>query len=129
MKVLLDTHALLWLIEGDQRLPLSLRTLLEQTSTQKYVSNISFWELSIKKSLGKLQTRQSPSTMFKQIQMTDTILLDICSHYLTQLEILPFHHRDPFDRLLIATAMVEGLTLISADRHFLTYEGLNLLWG
>ncbi|MGE3727383.1 MAG: type II toxin-antitoxin system VapC family toxin [Candidatus Sericytochromatia bacterium] len=124
----MDTHALLWFIEGDQRLPSPLRTILDQVDTQKYVSKISFWELSIKKSLGKLHTRQAPSTMLQQIQMTDALVLGIQSTHLTQLETLPFHHRDPFDRLLIATAMAEGLTLISADQHFHAYEGISLLW-
>ena len=128
MRVLLDTHALLWFIEGDARLPVVLQTLMNQAVTQKYVSRISFWELSIKASLGKLNTVQSPALMLKQVESTDAVMLDIQSSYLEHLKVLPFHHRDPFDRLLIATAMTEELPLISADRHFQRYEGLKLLW-
>lgn len=105
-----------------------MQMVLAHPDTKKYVSRISFWELSIKTSLKKLDTIQSPAHMFEQIQMTDAILLGIEATYLTKLESLPFHHRDPFDRLLIATAIAEGLTLISADRHFRSYEGLALLW-
>lgn len=128
MRVLLDTHVLLWLIEGDRRLPLALQTLLNQVSTQKYVSKISFWELTIKVALGKLKTVLSPALMLEQIASTDALILGLQPAYLQQLEDLPFHHKDPFDRLLIASAMAEDLTLISADRHFQAYEGLSLLW-
>lgn len=129
MRVLLDTHVLLWLIEGDERLPQAIRQLLNDKTTQKCISTASFWELTIKVALNKLQVASPPAEMYAQIQNSDAILLGIQPRHLARLQILPHHHRDPFDRLLIATALAEELTIVSADSHFQDYDGLNLLWG
>jgi len=129
MQILLDTHALLWANEDDHRLPQNIKDLLNDKNTRKYVSTASFWELSIKHSLGKLRCKQAPTAMFRALEATDLRLLGITPSVLDQLENLPYHHRDPFDRLLIATALSEDLVLISADQQFQQYTQLKLLWG
>ncbi|MGV3527104.1 MAG: type II toxin-antitoxin system VapC family toxin [Candidatus Sericytochromatia bacterium] len=127
MRALLDTHILLWYLEGNSRLPLDIRQQLDQSHVFKFVSAVSFWELSIKQSLGKIKLKESPSQTMGLINRSNLRLLNMQASHLSMLEQLPFHHRDPFDRLLIATALSEGLTLISADSLFKNYAQLELL--
>ena len=116
---LLDTHALLWTLEGDKRLRPSARTLL-LNAEKRYVSMASLWEISIKASLGNL--RPLPDQFDALLVMRGFTLLPIALPHVMRVQHLPFHHRDPFDRLLIAQAMSEGVPILTADPEFAAYD-------
>jgi PIN domain nuclease of toxin-antitoxin system len=126
--VLLDTHTMLWFLWDDSRLSGSARSLIEDANNRKLVSIASCWEIAIKVGLGKLDLGE-PSRSFlpREIARNNFELLPISLDHATMVEGLVAHHRDPFDRLLIAQAMVEGLSLVSADAVFDQY-GVSRLW-
>ena len=128
MKTLLDTHVFLWLITGDGRLSKSARQAYLDPETGVYLSAASFWEIGIKTSLGKLTLKEDWLQGFEEQMKINTIQwLPIESRHCEQVSRLPFHHRDPFDRMLIAQALVEDLTLVSSDACFAAY-GVPCLW-
>jgi len=127
MKILLDTHTFLWFLGGNEELSKKARTLVENTQNEKYVSIASFWEISIKNSLGKL-TLDVPFAELKTEAIKNSFqILPITFEDTLQLNTLPFHHRDPFDRIIISQAMANNLTLLSRDNNFSQYN-VNLLW-
>ena len=128
MKLLLDTHSFIWFVEGNPALSSHARTLIEEPTNEVFLSMASVWEMAIKVSLGKIRLSQ-PFDLFipYQLLLNDIILLDVAVRHTLLVATLPFHHRDPFDRLLIAQILVEGWPLISADSIFDTY-GVNRLW-
>ena len=103
MKLLLDTHSFIWFIEDNLSLSLRVRTLIEEPTSEVLLSVASVWEMAIKVSLGRLQLSQ-PFELFipHQLLLNDITLLDITLNHTLKIATLPFHHRDPFDRLLIA---------------------------
>ena len=123
MKLLLDTHVLIWAVLDDPHLPERFRQALADPAAEVHVSAVSVWEVAIKRGLGKLAV---PPEVFDQAVRAGTIALPITWDHARAVESLPPHHADPFDRLLIAQAQVEGLTLLTADRQFRAYE-VNLL--
>lgn len=130
MNLLLDTHTFLW-VAGRQQfalLPKATREILEDGANTLWLSLASIWELSIKVSIGKLQLTESVIDLvqFQQAQI-GIRLLPITLAHLELIETLPFHHKDPFDRLLIAQAQVENLTVVSIDAAFDAYS-VNRLW-
>lgn len=128
MRLLLDSHALLWFCEGNAALSVSARAAIEDLGNEKYVSHVTAWEVAIKASLGKLKLAVPYDELFPGALLTNGFLaLPPAFQHYRELLTLPFHHRDPFDRLLIAQARVEGLTLVSCDPHFPAYGG-PLLW-
>jgi len=127
VKYLLDTHALIWFLEGDERLSITARSIICNDDADIYVSIVSLWEMAIKISLGKLELSQSLEQIFVKLpQQAITILAVQPSHVLTLLS-LPFEHRDPFDRLLIAQSLRENMQLISNEVLFLRY-GADRVW-
>ena len=126
MKVLIDTHILLWFINNDPKLSLKTKVLL-QSDIDIAVSIASLWEIAIKLSIGKLTLPGSIEELFPlQLTLNQIDLLPIEVRHLQALSKLPFHHRDPFDRLIIAQALVENIGLVSVDQVFETY-GVKLL--
>ena len=125
---LLDTHAFLWLATDDERLSHAARELVLDPSTELFLSVGSVWEIAIKKSLGRMELTIPLSRLVEeQLKHLRTNLLEIrCEHALL-VETLPFHHRDPFDRLLIAQAIQENLPLLSADKQLDAYP-VNRVW-
>lgn len=125
---IIDTHVLLWFMEGSPNLPEETRQLIG-TADKVYISIVTFWELAIKNSIGKLILHTSISDIIKvaEEELHFTIL-PIKSVHLDIVSTLPFHHRDPFDRMLIAQAKAENATLISADEHFPEY-GVDVIWN
>ena len=117
MRVLLDTHYLLWIDTGVP-LPGDARELLDQAE-EVCVSVVSFVEVAIKASLGRLPTRPEP--LWVLVEQSQMSLLPIEVAHTARLTDLPHHHRDPFDRLLIAQAQVEGMVLLTADRQLEPY--------
>ena len=128
MKYLLDTHALLWSADDDPRLGQSAReTILDDASTLT-VSVASAWELSIKTGAGKLVLAPTAMKWFKQATRVGRIqVLAVELVHLDELESLPRHHGDPFDRLMICQARALGLTVITGDRAFAAYD-VETLW-
>jgi PIN domain nuclease of toxin-antitoxin system len=122
MRVLLDTHTLLWHFLGDSRLSAAAKYTIENPTNAVLVSPASYWEISIKVSRGKLILHR-PYPVFIQEAITDNgfTILPIHPLHTSELIGLPFHHRDPFDRLLIAQAVVEQIPVISADPMFDSY--------
>ena len=112
-RYLLDTHAFLWTVNGDRRLSPSVAALIRRPDNSSYVSVASVWEISIKAGLGKLPGLSSDPELL--ISDAGLLLLDIDIAHAKQVAHLPHHHRDPFDRMLIAQAQVEGLILITDD--------------
>jgi PIN domain nuclease of toxin-antitoxin system len=122
MKLLLDTHVLLWLNDAPEKLsPLAL-TLCQDRANELYLSVVSIWEIQIKHQLGKLELDVSLAEIVR-IQQTDNELkiLSMELLHIYTLETLPFYHNDPFERLLIAQAIHEKMSLISADKQFIQY--------
>ncbi len=128
MKLLLDTHVFLWFIGGDKRLSPSAQVLIEDVSNDAYLSVASLWEMAIKISLGRLQLAQPFETFIPhQLSLNRIGLLGITMSHTARVAALPFHHRDPFDRLLVAQAQVEQMPLMSSDPAFDAY-GITRLW-
>lgn len=122
MQYLLDTHTLIWMVEGDSRLSDTAIEIIRKTDHRIVVSMVSFWEISIKRSLGKLKLSSPTSTIMKEVERQEIELLNIKESHLTKLEQLPFHHRDPFDRMLVAQSQAESLEILSKDPAFLNYD-------
>jgi PIN domain nuclease of toxin-antitoxin system len=128
MRLLLDTQAFLWWIADDRRLSRRARSAIANRSNECSVSLASCWEISIKVSLGKL-TLDSPVDRFipEQLDANGFGALPIDFNHVARVARLPFHHRDPFDRLLVAQALVEDLAVVSVDRVFVRY-GVRRVW-
>ena len=128
MNILIDTHALLWFLRGDSRLSDIARTAIESTANQKVLSDASVWEMSIKQSLGKLKLAETfESRLVAALKRNAIGSLPLARPHLFAVSRLPFHHRDPFDRLIIATAMVENLPVVTQDPHFSAYP-IEVIW-
>jgi PIN domain nuclease of toxin-antitoxin system len=122
MKLLLDTHVFLWLNDDPNKLSPASRLVCDDPANSLYISLTSIWEIQIKHQLGKLQFDLPWQDMLKvQQQDNGMILLPIEISHIAALENLPPVHRDPFDRLLIAQAIQENMTLLSADSVFAHY--------
>lgn len=128
MKLLLDTHAFLWFIGGNPRLSPSSREAIEAQENKRFISAASIFEMAIKISLGKL-TVELPleQILAREIDSGSFSLLPIEIRHVAALASLPFHHRDPFDRLLAAQSLVDDLVFLSVDEAFDAY-GVRRLW-
>ena len=128
MRLLLDTHTFLWFIEGSRLLSRTGRRLIEDPTNSPFLSIASLWEMAIKLSLGKLIIQQPFETLIpSQLHAAGVSVLPITFDHLVTLIALPFHHRDPFDRVLAAQATVEGVTIVSRDASFDAYP-ITRLW-
>jgi PIN domain nuclease of toxin-antitoxin system len=128
MGALLDTHALLWWVEGDERITPKLRRLIGQPDEDVFVSAATAWEIATKARIGKLRTPDALLQDFVEaIEMLGFLPLPILLRHGYDAGQLPGAHRDPFDRMLAAQARAEGLTLISADPAFASL-GVPALW-
>jgi len=118
MEILLDTHTLLWHLTDNPKLDKSKSALIENAENKKFISIASLWEIGIKKSIGKLAVNQAISEL-----LPDEInILNINTSHIDKVTELPFHHRDPFDRIIIAQAIVENLTILTVDDNFKYYD-------
>jgi PIN domain nuclease of toxin-antitoxin system len=128
MRVLLDTHAFLWFIAGSPMLSQRAKTCIEDAANEKLISIASIWEMAIKISIGRLSLSE-PFERFipHQIQINGFDLLPILFEHLSPLTSLPFHHRDPFDRLLVGQCITEKCAVISRDAAFDSYK-IERLW-
>jgi PIN domain nuclease of toxin-antitoxin system len=122
MQVLLDTHILIWFLEGNSLLSVKRQKLLSQTQNDVYLSIASLWELAIKISIGKITLSKSLFQIIQQLGIENIEILPILPQHVLQIETMPFHHRDPFDRIIIAQGYVENLTILSDDTEFVNYS-------
>lgn len=129
MKVLLDTHSFLWFIAGDEQLPAYARQLIEEPENERYLSVVSVWEMTIKSSLGRLTAPMPPSALIREHVWGNAIeLLSMAPGHFDVLYGLPFEHKDPFDRVLIAQARHEEMVLVTKDPAFEAY-GVRIAWS
>jgi PIN domain nuclease of toxin-antitoxin system len=128
LRLLLDTHAFLWFVLNDPQLSAAARTAISDPLNDVFVSPATFWEVAIKVSIGKYTVPGALEDFFQRgIKDNDFEVLPIEARHAAQVAVLPFHHKDPFDRMLIAQALVEGLTLVSIEAAFAAY-GVKRLW-
>jgi PIN domain nuclease of toxin-antitoxin system len=125
--ILLDTHTFIWLSEDDPNLPVSMRDMTEDTD-EVFVSIASFWEISIKLTIGKLSLQADFNEIESRFTETRFQLLPISIKDTVQLRQLPLHHKDPFDRILIAQAINHSLAIVSADVAFDAYP-IQRVWA
>lgn len=126
--LLLDTQAMLWFFWDDPQLSAEAKAAIEDADHRKLVSVASCWEVAIKVGLGKLELGESSRTFLpREVARNNFELLNITLDHATAVEGLPLHHRDPFDRLLIAQSTVENLRVVGADPAFDAY-GIQRLW-
>lgn len=122
-RLLLDTHAFIWWIAGNESLGQKAREQIADTGNEIYISSASVWEMSIKQQLGKLSAPEDLETVVERCGFS---ALPISLFHAQQAGSLPAHHRDPFDRMLIAQGQAEGLTIVTQDSAFPAY-GIHLL--
>jgi PIN domain nuclease of toxin-antitoxin system len=128
MNLLLDTHTFLWFINDDAALTPRAKSLIEEVQNDIYLSVASVWEVAIKVNLGKL-TMPTPFVKFivEQLQQNSISLLNIKTAHAGGVATLPLHHRDPFDRLLIAQSLHESFPIVGKDEQFDAY-GVTRYW-
>ncbi len=127
-RYLLDTHTVLWFLQDAPELPDAVASRIEAEDAVNHVSMASIWEMAIKVSLGKLAVPYSlESDLPGILEESGFAMLNLSFHHLGSVARLPFHHRDPFDRVLIAQAQIEGLILLSRDPSFDAY-GVTRIW-
>jgi PIN domain nuclease of toxin-antitoxin system len=128
MRLLLDTHAFLWFIQGSQNLSATARNLIEDQGNQKLLSIASLWEISIKVSIGKLDVGMAIAQLVsREVYGNGFEVLAIQANHLDELTKLIFHHKDPFDRLIIAQALAERMPVVTKDEAFGRYP-VSRLW-
>ena len=126
MRYLIDTHVALWVFKGE---PISdkARKILDDAAAEIFVSIASAWEVAIKLSTGKLKYTGGVKTFLDRVKLNEFELFGVEESHIKLLEELEYHHRDPFDRLLIAAAIAEDMTFISADENVPKYD-VKWLW-
>lgn len=128
MDVILDTNALIFYLQGSSRLKAKSKSLISSPENNVLVSIASLWEISLKYSLGKLQVNYAENIDFPtKLESLDFTILELSWPVIRRSTSLPDHHRDPFDRILIAESQLRGLPIISSDRKFDIY-GVDRIW-
>ena len=128
MTALLDAHALLWFLAGSSKLSAKALSFIQDQRNTLFVSPATVWEIGIKDALGRLSLPEPFDQLFPaRLDASNILLLPILIPHLQEHRRLPFHHNDPFDRLIISQALADDLTIISCDSEFPAY-GVKLLW-
>jgi PIN domain nuclease of toxin-antitoxin system len=126
MKFLLDTNIFIWFTQGDEKLTDKDRGIIEKNSNEIFLSLVSVWEIAIKYSLGKLEIQRPFKDYIPGILIKNNIqTLDLNFTHIDKMTRLPFYHKDPFDRLIIAQSIVERMTLLYSDSSFKLYPLIN----
>jgi PIN domain nuclease of toxin-antitoxin system len=128
MRCLLDTHSAFWYFAGSPELSVKAKAAMEDSGNEIFVSIVSAWEIAIKRSLGRENASLcTVAEFFDEVAASGFELLAIEPRHVRPVETLPYHHRDPFDRLLISTAIAEDMTFLSADENVPKYS-VSWLW-
>jgi len=122
MKYLLDTHTAIWALGDTEKLSATAKSIIDDISVPLYVSIVSAWEIAIKVSIGKLNFVGGSDFFIEKMQRNGIEILDLQSSYIKFVESIPFHHRDPFDRIIIATALADNLTILTSDENIQKYD-------
>jgi PIN domain nuclease of toxin-antitoxin system len=122
MNLLLDTHTLIWWMADSARLGQLARQSIEAPESKRFISAVSAWEISIKTALGRLKLSEDPAASIAVLMTRGFQPLSIQLQHAWQVGKLPSHHADPFDRMLVAQAQCEGLTLVTADGWVAAYD-------
>jgi PIN domain nuclease of toxin-antitoxin system len=128
MAYLLDTHTFLWFTNDDKLLSEKARKAISDPSTSKYISIATFREIAIKLKIGKLQLETSFQGLREQLTLNGFQLLNIEFEHTNEVCTLELHHADPFDRIIVAQAMVEKLTVITKDKNIAKYTEVQTVW-
>ena len=121
MRLLLDTHVMLWALSDPGRLSARARSAIAAEENEVFVSVISPWEIATKKSRNRIET---PDDFNRGLESSRFKLLPVLLRHTRAIESMPHHHRDPFDRMLVAQAIVDGMTLVTADRKLTRYDAI-----
>ena len=127
MNLLLDTHAFIWFINGSRELPKPIINQVKSIDNNCFISIASLLEISIKSSIGKLKLKSNFNNISDFLVDNEIEILPITFQHLQKLTGLKYHHRDPFDRIIISQALVENITIVTRDTEFSKY-GVRLLW-
>lgn len=127
MNYLVDTHAVIWFITNNERLPSHTKSLMEDKSNMCFVSIATYWEMSIKHSIGRLTLHTDLASIFQIIDESGFEILPITINHTLANANLDFHHQDPFDRIMIAQAITEQLQIITTDKEFSNYP-VSVIW-
>ena len=127
MELLVDTHAVIWFITNDSNLPKKIKAIIEDSGNRCVVSIASLWEIGIKHSLGRLELKSDLEKIFEIVEQSGFGILPITPEHILASTKLDLHHRDPFDRIIIAQAIMEKLTIISKDAQFKSYP-VKVIW-
>ena len=131
MQYLIDTHVFLWFVSQAKELSPTAKTLIENGQNEIFISIASLWEISIKTALGKLTINGKYETVIDDVNDNSIQILPISFAHTVEQNRLPFHHRDPFDRIIISQAIVENMNFISADVVFDDYlkgKSIKRIW-
>jgi PIN domain nuclease of toxin-antitoxin system len=123
VKLLLDTHVLLWAAEDSEKLSKKAADLIKDEENELFFSSANIWEVVIKRALGREDFKVDPRVLRRSLFDNGYSELPIASEHVVAIENLPLIHRDPFDRILIAQAQVEGIALVTADSKIVEYPG------
>ena len=127
MEILLDTHAFIWFINGDNKLPSKPLKLIKKIENRCFVSIATIWEIAIKYSLGRLELTKNFDDILKIMLNNKFEILPITFEHIQKLIELEYIHRDPFDRIIISQGIVENLQILSKDENFKKYTD-NIIW-
>ena len=119
MNILLDTHTIIWYFEDSHKLPKNTREIIENSENSKFICSVSLFEITIKMGLGKLNLSFAHDELIATVNKSNYGILQVENKYLSVYYTLPMIHKDPFDRLLISTALSENLTIITVSRDTL----------
>lgn len=129
MRVLVDTHCWLWWLSEPDRLPPRASAVLAATENERFLSAASVWEIAIKWRRGKLRLPDEPQRFVPDaMRLSGVLPLEVTQRHVLGVAALPLHHHDPFDRLLVAQAQIEGLALLTVDRELEPY-GVKIVWA
>lgn len=131
MRLLWDTHTFLWFVAGSDEINSKVRQTIEDPSNEHFISVASLWEISIKTALGKLAIQGSYQSVIDDVTANGIQILSINFAHTVQQHQLPLYHRDPFDRMIVSQAIVEGMNLISKDDIFDEYlkdQAIKRIW-
>ena len=127
MDILLDTHAVIWFFEDDERLSQSAKDAIFDLNNMVFISIASLWELAIKLSIGKLEFDGGIDGFLEAVDKNEFSFLEISPKHIKTVTELPFVHRDPFDRIIVAQAKVEDMVIVTTDDNIIKYD-INHIW-
>ncbi|MCL2188743.1 MAG: type II toxin-antitoxin system VapC family toxin [Defluviitaleaceae bacterium] len=122
MRYLFDTHAFLWMLYEDNKLPATIKKIINDNEAKKFISIVSLWEIAVKNRIGKLPLPHGISKIYDEVALCGLGLMSINRKFIDCYTNLPLLHRDPFDGIIIATAITEGMAILTCDENIQKYD-------